>query len=75
MSAVRISRPGHPTELRIVDDGAVGRITFSRTGIYGLSGALETAAPPQKRSDGSDIPEHRRAQIAAAHARYRERHR
>ena len=72
MSALRLSRPGQPTELRILDDGAVGRITHTRSALHG---ALVTATPPQKRGDGSDIPEHRRAQVAAAQARYRERHR
>lgn len=73
MSALRLSRPGFPTELIILDEGAVGRVTHTRYGLKGtyIGGALVTEHPKPARILPSVTPE-RLAQMAEYRARVRE---
>jgi len=67
VSALRVSVPGVPTRLVILDDGArpVGRRY--------IGGSLVAAAPPVPRQANAVSPA-RAEQLAAAHERYRARH-
>lgn len=60
MSALRISRPGYPTEL-VVLEPAVGRITHTRGAVYG--GTIVVGGKPSKAI--TTVSDARKAQMAA----------